>query len=386
MTTYNPPTPLQNFIDKKGPVVGATWLNAIDQILQGKVPATGVYQPAFLSGQVQVTGADGNLASFGDLTFGLNLPGPGGTGPALLIGGAGKPFAQIITDEQIAGQHGIDLFIAGGSTQPSGNDAGGKLWLFGGASWSGVGGPLFLQGGTSVHGHGGDVQIQGGSSTDGSAGNVYIIAGTTGSQGGGVKIYATKFGGGAGDISFWLGQPDIPHSVPLWTMSSTGALFPGNQGAGNPANSAVAIVPGVLVSGGNLASPSWGLVGVAGVLGLQMSGSMTVTNAPINYATDGRTATLWCEQFIVGDSTGFNDIILSTLPATLVPSQDRWIPCSNVQDNNVGQYQGVAHVDTLGGVTISLVNITGHAQTILNNYTAGGQKGITTGWCITYPL
>lgn len=379
MGTYVPPLPVQNFIPTKT-VVTSAWLNQIDHILQGQIPAAGIYQGQFVSGQVQVTGPSGYMTSYGDLTFGLSLPGPGGVGPSLLIGGAGKDHAQIITDAQIPGLAGIDMFISAGDTDPSGTARGGTLWDFGGASFGGQGGARIVQAGTSVHGPGGDVQIKGGNNGNGdaAAGNVYILAGTTGNAGGNIKIYATSLGGNAGDISFWLGQPDIPHSVPLWTMSHTGALFPANQGAGNSGD--------VLVSAGNLASPSWGPPGLAGTIAGSLSGSMTVTPALIHFSTNGRQVSLWSEQLSVGTSTGFNDVIFSTLPSFLIPSQIRIIPCSGLQNNGIAQQMGVAIIDTFGGVTMSLTTLTSHIQYITNSWAATSQKGITTGWAITYPL
>lgn len=380
MGTYVPPTPLQNFIDKKGPVVGAAWLNAVDALVQGSIPADGVYQPAFISGQVQLTGPLGKITSYGDLTFGLSIPSPaGGNWPGLIIGGAGKDLAQITTDAQIPGKSGITLFLVAGSTDPTSDASkrGGVIWIIGGGSTFGGGGHATVQGGTSVHNSAGDLNLFGGNSTDGAAGNVYIAAGVSGNQGGNVKIYCTNFGGGSGDISFWVGQPDIPHSVPLWTMSHTGALFPGNTDAGDPGDT--------LVSAGNLAAPIWGPVGISGNLNLTMSGSMSVTPAPFKYAHNGRQVSIWAEQFIVGNSTGFSDIILSTLPGNLIPSLDRYVPCSMMVDNSVLQFQGMAHIDTLGGITLSLINMTSHAQAILNAWSATGQKGISTGWSITYP-
>ena len=225
------------------------------------------------------------------------------------------------------------------------------------------------------------MQILGGNNTSGSntAGNVYILAGTEGSAGGSVKIYSTNLNGNAGDISFWLGQPDIPHSVPLWTMSHTGALFPGNQGAGNPGD--------VLVSAGNLASPSWGPPGSTGTTQSTMSGDMQVVFAPLRYVTNGRQVILWSEQQSTGTVTGPGDLIVSPIPSFLIPSLDRYVPCANVVNNSTVQFQGVAHVDTFGAVRISLISPSGtNVQQILNNFTPSGTKGISSGWCITYPL
>lgn len=382
MGTYVPPLPPQNFIPTKT-VVTSAWLNAIDSILQGRVPAAGTYLPTFLSGEVQLTGPGGYVTSYGDLGFSLLSPGPAGSpGPFLRVAGAGKVFGQIGTDAQIPGQDGISLYIAAGDTDPSGTSNGGTLWDFAGGSFGGRGGDRKVQAGTSVHGPGGDVYLLGGNnkSGDASAGNIYLLAGTNGNAGGSIKIYATNLNNVAGDISFWLGQPDIPHSVPLWTMSHTGALFPGNQGAGNPGD--------VLVSAGNLASPSWGPAGLKGLLNVSISGAMTVASGQIKYITNGRSVTLWSDVGLTGAASGPNDLILSPIPTFLIPAADRYVPCCNLVNGNIPFYTGVAHVDTVGGVTMSLIGpgIAQHNVVTLGAFSNVGVKGITAGWTITYPL
>lgn len=379
MGTYVPPLPLQVFKVKQPPVVGSAWLNQIDLILQGNVPADGVYNSTFLSGQVQVTGPTGLLTSYGDLTFGLNIPNPSGApGVALLLGGAGKSRACLLTDAQIPSIDGIELLIASGSAAISTNKNGGALRLLGGAADGGVGGPAILQAGTAINGPGGDVAIQGGNSSNGPAGNVYIIAGTTGSVGGGVKIYATNLNNVAGDISFWLGQPDIPHSIPLWTMSHTGALFPGNQGAGNPGD--------VLVSAGNLQSPSWAPPGLEQQILLTLSGATQATPTSSFTATSNlRQASITTNGPVTAITTGPNDIILSTLPAIYRPNMLTTCLCAGLVNGSNSGYIGVATIDSLGGITISL--FTGGLANP-NNWSVapGTQKGLTNGFSITYPL
>lgn len=385
MGTYVPPLPLQNYVNQKT-VVNANWLNAIDNLLQGNIPATGVYQAAFVSGQVQVTGPGGNLISYGDLTFGLSLPTPGGfSAPTLLIGGAGKNTAQITTDAQIPGLGGIDLFIVAGSApDDGGSETGGVLWDFAGPSFGGRGGDRKIQAGTSLHGPGGDVYLFGGNNTSGDnpAGNIYMIAGTTGNAGGNIKMYATNLGGNAGDISFWLGQPDIPHSVPLWTMSHTGALFPGNQGAGNPGDT--------LLSAGNLASPSWGPVGSRVPMNLTLSGATTTTpTGGFFYSKVGSQITIWTENNLAAVASGPNDIILSTLPSAIWPSASRIVMCSCIENAGGQTYFGHAQISTVGGITISLAIPANGGQNLAilpGNFASGSSKGVLAGWTITYAI
>lgn len=391
MGTYVPPLPIQNFLDKKT-VVTAQWANAIDNMLQGNIPANGVYNPTFVSGQVQLTGPNGYLISYGDFGFSLLSPGPVGTGPFLRVAGAGKNFGQIGTDAQVPGQHGIDLAIAGGDTAPGDNNRGGNLTLFGGASGTGTGGGILVQAGSSASGTGGDITLAGGNSVAnlGPAGNIYIIAGVEGNAGGNVKVYSTNLNGAAGDISFWLGQPDIPHSIPLWTMSHTGALFPANQGAGN-APDFVNLIPGsVLVSGGNLASPNWAPINITGAMTLNLSGgTISIPQVVMNYQIVGTFVFLWTNSGVSASPTGPNDIIISTLPVGIRPSSPREVMCGGLLNGGAAGYFGIATIDALGGITIAL-GIPTNAGTSIgalpNNWSNAGPKGITPAFSVCYAL
>lgn len=379
MTQYTPPLPPQNFVAKSGPVIGAQWLNAMDNLLQGNIPANGIYTPGFLYGQVQLVGPGGNLISYGDFGFGLAVPGPGGVGRTMLLGGATQQFVQVVTDEQVPGQKGINIYIAAGESAVGTSDGGGDLWLFGGASDLGKGGDAKFQAGTSAHGIPGDVYILGGNSSNNlaPAGNVYLLAGTSGSSGGNVKLYATLLNGVGGDISFWLGQVGDPHSVPLFTMSHTGALFPGNQGAGNPGD--------VFQSGGNNAQPTWGPFAQQ-TTQLVLSGGTTVTPAGnFNYTIIGNAmVALWSDTGLAAQASGNNDLILSTLPALIRPDTTRIVSCLALLNNNNSGFYGQATIGADGGVVISLATSVGLIQQ--NAFTPGAAKGVLPGWCVIYPL
>lgn len=379
MSQYTPPLPVQNFVAKSGPVVGAAWLNAMDNILQGNVPANGIYSPTFLYGQVQLTGPNGNLISFGDFGFGLATPGPGGTGRTLLIGGATQQFVQVVTDEQVPGQKGISMYIAAGESATGTTDGGGDLWLFGGASDFGKGGDAKFQAGTSAHGVPGDVYILGGNSSNNlaPAGNVYLLAGTAGSAGGSVKVYATYLNGVGGDISFWLGQVADPHSIPLFTMSHTGAFFPGNQGAGNPGD--------VFLSGGNLAQPTWAPFQTQSVDLVLSGGTVTTPTASFNYTVFGNAmVALWCDTGVVAQASDPSDLILSTLPSLIRPDSPRTCACYALMNNGGSGFYGMATISPAGGVQISLATSVGLIQS--GAFTPGGNKGLLPGFCILYPL
>lgn len=379
MTIYVPPLPPQNFVAKSGPVIGATWLNAMDRLLQGHIPASGVYTPTFVYGQAQLAGPNGELISYGDFGFGLSVPGPGGVGRTLLIGGATQSFTQIVTDEQVPGQKGISMYIAAGESADNTADGGGDLWLFGGASDLGKGGDAKFQAGTSARGIPGDVYILGGNATGNlaPAGNVYILAGTSGTAGGSVKIYATTLNGNGGDISFWLGQVSDPHSVPLFTMSHTGAFFPGNAGAGN--------VGDVFQSGGNLAAPTWGPF-PSNTAPLVLSGATTSTpSSNFSYTMLGNAAVmLWTDSILNAVASGPDDIILSTLPALLRPDSPRIVMCSCIENNGNSGFFGQATITPDGAVIISLATSVGLIQP--NSFNSGTVKGILPGWTIVYPL
>src|ERR1700758_4941168 len=148
----------------------------------GTVQAAGTYEPAFLSGSIQLKGADGTLDGLGDFQYGLNLPNASGTpGPGLLLAGAGKNQMALICDEQLQGQKGITLIIEAGDASALGaaNNDSGDLLTFAGGTLNGNGGTNKTQGGTSVHARAGDAVLHGGNTTDGTPGNAVCIGGET---------------------------------------------------------------------------------------------------------------------------------------------------------------------------------------------------------------
>lgn len=269
MGTYIPPLPPQNFMPTKT-VVRATWLNNIDSILQGNVPATGEYASIFNSGAVQITGPNGIMTSFGDLTFGLTMPNPSGVlCPALLIGGAGKIRSAIVTDAQTPGLPGIQLIIAAGEVEDG--QKGGQLLLLGGASNTGLGGDSTLQGGTSLVGNAGNCFVQGGNATAGIAGNLYLSGGLAGPLGGGsVHLIMTDTGGTPGSLVIRC------NSNVLYTISSTGAIFSGSAGAG---------LPGYLFASNGPAAPATWVpgTGASGLLYPLTSGEAAAAVTPTNF-------------------------------------------------------------------------------------------------------
>lgn len=276
MGTYTPPLPPQNFIAKQStPPVRAVWLNAVDSILQGNVPATGTYSSQFLSGAIQLTGPNGIMTSYGDLGFSLASPGPLGVGPFLRVAGATKNFGQIGTDAQVPGQHGIDLSISAGDTAAGDSNRGGNLFLYAGGSGTGTPGNITLQPGTAVAGlNAGNCFVQGGNATVGIAGNLYLSGGLTGPQGGGsVHLIMTDTGNGTnvGSIVFRV------NSTVLWTLTASGALFLGATGAGT--------VGQVLTSQGPNASMVWAPPGISSSR-IPAEISMGITPTNFNYLAD----------------------------------------------------------------------------------------------------
>lgn len=274
MGTYVPPLPPQNFVSKSGPVIDSPWLNAVDGLLQGNIPATGIYSGAFVSGQVQLTGPNGYMTSYGDLTFGLDMPNPTGNPcPGLLICGAGKLQAAIITDAQTPGLKGISMVIAAGEVEDG--QAGGDLDLFGGASATGQGGATTVAGGTSLHGPAGHTFIQGGNSTFGLAGNLYLSGGLNGEGGGGsVHLIMTQ-----PPNSSFINAGEVVirfNSEVLYTITATGAIFIGNSGAGQPG--------WVMTSGGPDQLPVWSPLSSGGLQYPQTTAEATLGVVPQNFS------------------------------------------------------------------------------------------------------
>jgi hypothetical protein len=235
-------------IDAELQAIAAAIASKVETGSATTVVAAGTYEAPFLSGSIQVKGADGSLAGYGDLQWGFNLPNASGTPcSGLLVGGAGKSQVVILTDEQIPGQKGITVIRTAGdasSTAPA-NQNGGDLLDFAGGTINGQGGLAKYQAGTSVNAQGGTVILHGGNSTNGAAGPAYVQAGETGTAGNNVELIATKLSGVAGEIRFRVNstilQQILEHGEIVLTQSGTGAGAAGQ----------------VLTSGGLGASPSW---------------------------------------------------------------------------------------------------------------------------------
>lgn len=220
------------------------------------VAAGGVYEAPFLSGSIQYNN-NGVIDGVGDFQFGFSLPNATGTPTVgLLIGGAGKSQAVIITDAQLPGQTGINLLIeAGDSDSTLGNtDDAGDFLTLGGGSLGGNGGTNTVQGGTSVHGRAGDAVLQGGNTTDGTPGNAIIIAAQTGPVGANVLLIATKPTGSStfGDVRVQA------NSTVLIQFLSNGEIYLTASGTG------AGLAGQPLVSGGMGAAAKWATNGYTG--------------------------------------------------------------------------------------------------------------------------
>jgi hypothetical protein len=207
----------------------------------------GVYEAAFQSGSIQIQGPNGTLEGFGDFQFGLALPNASGIlSEGMLIGGAGKTQAVIITDEQLPGQKGITLIIEAGDASPFGaaNDDGGDLLEFAGGTLNGNGGTAKWQGGTSVHARAGDAVLQGGDTTDGTPGNAVCIGGVTGPLGADVHLIMTKPPG----ASTWGVVRIMANSTPLYDFFHDGSVYIYNGGGfGTPGQKFTTQGPGLPV-------------------------------------------------------------------------------------------------------------------------------------------
>lgn len=248
----------------------------INSLIKQVTDFYGGYNSTFGSGYVAYGGPDNSLQGNTNFIFGLELPnGSGIDAPGILIGGAGQVRAVIITDEQLPGQDGIELFIAAGETTSSGTDDGGVLRCLGGGSFGGTGGEGIYQGGTSLNGTGGGATLHGGNSTNGIPGDAFVIGGETGTQGANVHLIATKLAGVAGDIRFRFNSVTaiqlFENGEIYLTLSGTGAGL-----AGQP-----------LVSGGVGGAAKWlstgytGSVALAKLTALGANGSLTVASGII---------------------------------------------------------------------------------------------------------
>lgn len=126
-----------------------------------------------------------------------------------------------------------------------------------------------------------------------------------------------------------------------------------------------------------------------------LSGGFTSNpTGTINYEVQGNIVTLFCNSAIDGTSNAETDITISGLPQGLIPSSSRGVFCFCLVNGGGQTYAGIAAVLSGGTILISLLGVTGASQIVVpvalgtnsNSFDDAGQKGLLSGWSITYSL
>lgn len=135
---------------------------------------------------------------------------------------------------------------------------------------------------------------------------------------------------------------------------------------------------GVLYSGG---------VEVAVTSTSSFTGTLTgCTTSPTGnfiYRKVNNLVTLWTVVNTYGTSNT-TAMTLTGLPAAIRPTQQTIVPCSTLTDNTIA-VEGAAAVGTGGSIIFTVDTVSG-TKIIPGAFVNSGTKGISTGWCITYPL
>ncbi len=114
-----------------------------------------------------------------------------------------------------------------------------------------------------------------------------------------------------------------------------------------------------------------------------ITGVTVATTGTVFYKIAGGSCTLYVTGNIFGTSNT-NAMTMTGVPAICRPSVQRNIVCSDIIDDSISVF-GVAGVGTGGGITFSTMQPSG-ARVIPSTFTAANNKGLSTGWTVTYPL
>jgi hypothetical protein len=114
-----------------------------------------------------------------------------------------------------------------------------------------------------------------------------------------------------------------------------------------------------------------------------LTGCTTSPTATFLYRKVNNIVTLWTDSNLTGTSNT-TAMTLTGVPAAIRPTTSKIVPCSTLQDNSIA-VEGVAVVGTGGAIQLQVCGVSG-AKVIPDLFTNSGTKGISVGWCITYPL
>jgi len=100
----------------------------------------------------------------------------------------------------------------------------------------------------------------------------------------------------------------------------------------------------------------------------------------------GNFAMIYIEASITGTATGGSAIFMSGIPASITPSQQRIVPCVNLENNGVQPLCGSVSINTNNTASINLASVSGSFLASNTAFTGSGTTGLINGWSAIYPI
>jgi hypothetical protein len=114
-----------------------------------------------------------------------------------------------------------------------------------------------------------------------------------------------------------------------------------------------------------------------------LTGCTTSPTATFLYRKVNNIVTLWTDSNLTATSNT-TAMTLTGVPAAIRPTTSKIVPSSSLTDNSIA-VEGACAVGTGGAITFSVSTVSG-SKVIPSTFTNSGTKGISVGWCITYPI
>ena len=189
------------------------------------------------------------------------------------------------------------------------------------------------------------------------------------SPSGGVLTSNQILAGQMSEIAYYNGQWLLLSSIPSGAQNLVYATPNGASGAA----SLRALVAADLPSNTN-----------SGTFTGTLSGFTTTVTGTVNYSVTGNICTLYLVVGLQGTSNN-SAMSLTGLPAVVTPVNQQFVACQVEDDSNL-QVAGAAFV--IANVVYFHCGVISGTYLSYNNtgFTNSGQKGITSGWSITYAL
>lgn len=114
-----------------------------------------------------------------------------------------------------------------------------------------------------------------------------------------------------------------------------------------------------------------------------LSSFSTTVTGTVYYRRTGKHVTLWLESNVFGTSTDAN-LVMTGLPSIIQPTAQKIVPCSELVDGGF-PYAGAAAING-SSIQFARYAVSGSYIRADGAFTASGQKGLNTGWSVSYPV